>query len=480
MTQPMKSDHGHAHGAGFPQDLLSYFGSFDAMNETPRKTLEEMQLEVLKKRFEDLRDRIPVLKKLADSQGVKEIRDLDDAVPLLFSHTTYKSYPVSFLEKNKFQQLTQWLNKLTITDLSGVDVSKCGGIDEWIQTIDRETGLMLRHTSGTSGVMSFIPRTARETETHFLNLLFNVFGVSGELPPTRQTPFSMDVVFPSYRSGNYGTIKTNDLYLKYIAGGDERKFHVLYPRHQSSDMLFLAGRIAAAKANGELDRLELSPALLARKSEYDEIQKNMGRDMEKFMAHTVKNLKGRRIYATIMNNQLNSISQEGLARGMKGVFAPDSVILTGGGAKGQVLPPDWKEKAKEFCGVSAIVHSYGMSEIMANHMMCSHDRYHMGVTAILFILDPDTGAALPRKGVQTGRAAFFDLVADTYWGGFVSGDEITVDWDGTCKCGRKTVHISPAIERYSVKRGGDDKITCAAAADAHDEALNYLTQFDTH
>jgi hypothetical protein len=52
-----------------------------------------------------------------------------------------------------------------------------------------------------------------------------------------------------------------------------------------------------------------------------------------------------------------------------------------------------------------------------------------------------------------------------------------VDWE-PCACGQTSPHIHEHIERYSEKRGGgDDKITCAAAADAHDNALRFLNEF---
>ncbi|HMK85902.1 MAG TPA: hypothetical protein VK437_08095, partial [Steroidobacteraceae bacterium] len=31
--------------------------------------------------------------------------------------------------------------------------------------------------------------------------------------------------------------------------------------------------------------------------------------------------------------------------------------------------------------------------------------------------------SLPRTGVQQGRMVLFDLLAETYWGGFISGDK---------------------------------------------------------
>ena len=94
-----------------------------------------------------------------------------------------------------------------------------------------------------------------------------------------------------------------------------------------------------------------------------------------------------------------------------------------------------------------------------------------------FVLDPDTGENLPRTGRVTGRAAFFDLGAECHWGGFITGDEITVNWTDFCSCGRQSHFIEGQIERYSDKRGGDDKINCAATENAHKEALDFLTDF---
>ncbi|MCY1302249.1 hypothetical protein D9M70_518980 [compost metagenome] len=94
------------------------------------------------------------------------------------------------------------------------------------------------------------------------------------------------------------------------------------------------------------------------------------------------------------------------------------------------------------------------------------------------MLDPETGKALPRTGRQTGRAAFFDLGADLRWGGFITGDEITVEWDKPCACGRPSRYVAGAIQRYSDKNGGDDKITCAASEQSHREAMDFLNTLE--
>jgi hypothetical protein len=120
--------------------------------------------------------------------------------------------------------------------------------------------------------------------------------------------------------------------------------------------------------------------------------------------------------------------------------------------------------------------AYAMSEVQAVHLMCERERYHFALSVIPFVPDPDTGAALPRRGTVTGRPAFFDLSARTRWGGFVTGDRITVDWDNVCKCGRTSAYIVGGIERYSDLEGGDDKITCAATESAHLDAMEFRTR----
>ena len=459
-------------------DPATFFDrSESAMHSIPRDTHDEMLLIGLAKRLAQQRDRVPMLKKLADEQRVDEITALDDAVPLLFSHAVYKSYPISLLEKNQFSKLMTWFQKLTSVDLSHVDVSQCQGIDDWIRALDEQSNIRIRHSSGTTGHMSFIPRTDVESAKHFYSMVIGIFDPVGIRVPTPDEPLNMHLVVPQFRYGNTALCRTNDFFSAAIGGGDESRLHYLYPTRQSSDLMFLAGRLRAAQALGETQRLSqtLSPALLSRKSEFESLAKNQARDMETFFSSVIDDLRGQTIYAMGTWNVLYNLANAGLERGVRGVLAPDSVITTGGGAKGQVVPPDWEEKVVEFLGVPRLRHGYGMTEVMGQHKLCTEQRFHIEPWIILYVLDPDTGAPLPREGTQTGRAAYFDLLNETSWGGFVTGDEVTVEWTEPCACGRTTAHIARKIERYSEQRGGDDKISCAAAADAHDAALNFLT-----
>jgi hypothetical protein len=170
------------------------------------------------------------------------------------------------------------------------------------------------------------------------------------------------------------------------------------------------------------------------------------------------------------------LAVEGLKRGVKNVFAKDSAILTGGGLKGFVLPDGYMDVIQEFLGVDRIQEGYGMSEISAFHWACDEKHYHVQPWVIPFLLDPDTSEPLPREGVRTGRAAFYDFLNNSHWGGIISGDEITIDWNTPCRCGLASVHIAHEIMRYSEKQGvEDDRISCSATEEVKSEALRFLS-----
>ena len=75
-------------------DPIGFFGeSLTQMHSIPRVELEVLQRKAMSIRFQQHRDSIEMLRKLADRLGITELDDLNDVVPLFFSHTAFKSYP---------------------------------------------------------------------------------------------------------------------------------------------------------------------------------------------------------------------------------------------------------------------------------------------------------------------------------------------------------------------------------------------------
>ena len=467
-------------GNAFADDPTEYFDySYTRMHSIPRAELEALQLAALKYRFDNFYNTVPMVKKLADKQHLDSIEKIDDVVPMLFEHTMYKSYPPSLLENNRFDQLTRWLDKLTSHDLSILDTSGCDSVGAWIELLDQKSPLKINHSSGTSGVMSFNPISKEEYRLFGKSWPICYFQEFGDPPadPSDYIP-NVHVISPGFRFGANAFIRGTDMFAEFVAGAEDR-VHTLYPGRLDSDVLYLAARIRAAKAKGDLHRLEINPGLLLRQKEFESAQANMPNEMESFFRRIVDDLKGQRVFALTTWNMIYDLAQDGLKRGIRGVFSPDSVIVSGGGAKGMVRPDDWAVPVCEFTGVSRLKGGYSMSELCGTHVTCDYNHYHLAPWIITYVLDPDTSKLLPRHGVVTGRAAFYDLLANSHWGGFITGDEITVHWDDACPCGSSSAYLEDKIERYSEKRGGDDKISCAATPEAHSEAMDFLTQFDS-
>ena len=101
----------------------------------PAADIARIQLAGLRRRFEELRDRLPPLRKLAEENGVTAINEINDAAALLFKHSVYKSYPASLIEKNRFDRLTQWLGNLTTEDLSVVRTEGIESIGDWLDAV---------------------------------------------------------------------------------------------------------------------------------------------------------------------------------------------------------------------------------------------------------------------------------------------------------------------------------------------------------
>jgi hypothetical protein len=430
------------------------------------------------KRFAELRPKVAMLDKLAREQGIDTVTCADDAVPLLLPHTVYKSYPLSYLENYRFDKLTKWLSGLTASDLSGVDATGIESIDDWIDELDAKTDLLVTHSSGTTGKLSFLPRNKHQSrETVRLYAIFwRDFLGAGSGPDMLKDRLPM--INPGFRHGAGMGQRMATLQIEMLAGSDDNAL-LLYPDERlSADVLSLSGRIRTAEANGELGSLRIPQALLRRRDEFIAREKERPTAMAKFFENARTRFGGQDVCIGAMYGQLYDWAVDGLEQGHKHIFGPNSFASSGGGKKGRVFPDDWKETIEEFLGFPLKNEIYAMSECMVPSALCEHDKYHFPPMAVPYLLDPKTGALLPRKDGTTGRMAVFDLLPDTYWAGFVSGDEVTAGgWEKPCACGRTGFYVDSSIRRYSEQEGGDDKVMCSGAPEAHDKALDFLANY---
>jgi hypothetical protein len=169
--------------------------------------------------------------------------------------------------------------------------------------------------------------------------------------------------------------------------------------------------------------------------------------------------------------------EAGRQMGISRVFGSGSVLVTGGGTKGRDLPVGWRHSICEFLGFDRYMESYAMTELIAGCPRCESGNFHVPPVIIPFVLDPVTGIPLDRALRATGRFAFFDLLAESTWSAISTGDEVTLSGrDESCECGRAGRFVYSDIRRYGALDGGDDKVLCGGANDAHASAAALLAR----
>ena len=459
-------------------DPYEHFGYHNTkIHSMPREEVEAVQLTAMNLRLAERRDQIQMLAKLADGQGIDSVGSFDEMAPLLMPHDIYKSYPTSLLAKQKFGKLTGWLSKLTRYSPEDVDVSDCDSIDSWLTKIRDETNLDVGASSGSSGTCSFYPKSKRDYFLSMMGLRVQLAQKFGEDPKPGDIEDKIHAIIPLYKDGHASMGSFGKYSCEVFAKGDPDYWHYCFDFKLSSDLMWLAARLRAAQAKGDTTKVDVPPSLLARREEWEKSQREMPAQQLAFVNRMVKELAGERVFVMSTSNLLYQVAKRGLEEGVSGVFAPDSVFMGGGGAKGVPLPDDLEEVICKFFNTDRMISSYGMTEMNSFSVLCDHDRYHILPWVTPYLLDLETGQPLPRTGRQEGRASFFDMTADSCWGGLVTGDVVSIDWDTPCECGRTTYAMEKQINRVSEIQGGDDKISCAATPQAQADAMDFLTGF---
>lgn len=416
-----------------------------------RRDLETLWLQAANERLAQQRQRIPVLARHVEDLGIDEIRSFDDLVPLLFAHSTYKSYPEIFVSKGRWYQMNRWLNTVS-SERIDVDVSSVRNQDDWVQRL-HSAGHIVLVSSGTTGKNSFLPAT--ETDTEFsLRALVAAFGSQRNIVPNQDR--AVFVLGPKYGP------QRSALHFRTVAerfGRPEARFFL------TEEPVGVTGMSQAAELRRRIAAGTAKPSEIA---ELERQAKTSQQDAARRLDTLIDELLSHRSEPMIIAGfwaQYWTIIERARTRGVKpGEFHPGTIITGGGGTKGADLPDDYEKQILEFFGISRdnVQSGYGMSELSAACYEMG-GRYRPPPWVIPMVLDDSGGKLLPLEGDSVeGRFGFFDTALDGRWGGVVTGDRVTADL--------RTPNLSVvpgSIIRYSVLDGGDDRLTCAGTIDAY-------------
>ena len=420
----------------------------------PAAQVRELQLEAARESFAAHRERVPLLRRRAAETEVARIRSAADLVPLLFSHTSYKSYSLSWITGGRWDRMTQWYGTVSTLDPKDVDVEGVADVDDWIGRL-AAAGHTAYITSGTSGKCSFLNCTA--ADLGFLGAIARrLTGWPDPLEPvaTRRG---------YHLAPKRGAMRSIDGFLMHsevFARPGETVYLTEEPLRVAEIMH--AGLLRRGMAEGTATPRDITA--------FEEASRLREAQMTAAVEAVVDDLLDHRREPLLICGmwlQQFAVVQAGRARGVPdGEFHPDTLVVVGGGNKGLTLPEDYQQQIFGFYGPVRRTRSYGMTELQGSCHACERGRYHVPPWILPLILDePGERLLNPEAGTVEGRFAFLDLSIEGRWGGLITGDRVTADFS-PCACGRSGPAILPEIRRYG-ELGGDDKINCAATLDSY-------------
>lgn len=440
-------------------EIRSLLNSAAPYHDAPAN-LREIQLEALRERFTEKRQQIRVLDRTAKTSGVDAIDRLEDVVPLLFAHTTYKSYPETFIDNKQWSNMNAWLQTLSSFPVRDVDVEGVQDADEWMVRL-RAAGHHVFASSGTSGKCSFLDQTAADAQDALKIWELGVKQAWAPVVPANDRPAF--VFFPPIGSHRYCQAN-GDVYRQHVAPPGELYFLSEEPLRCQPGIR--AGQVRRALAAGNA----LPGEVAAIEAESRAMAEKMSGAMAG-IADRIFELRHQPICLMAMWGPLYELVEALRARGLKdGDFHPDTVISMGGGVKGARLPVDFREQIHRFFGVPATSYfsTYGMVEVAGlfpyRHELDAFVTPPWLVPLVLDkagekLLNPEDGG-----GVVEGRLALFDLLSEARWGGVISGDKVQVDFT---RAGGFTGPLIRSVARYQDLEEGEDKLSCAGTMDGY-------------
>ncbi|TAK69695.1 MAG: hypothetical protein EPO13_07525 [Actinomycetota bacterium] len=423
--------------------------------------IAQLRLQAISDRFEEHREKIPVLARRAADGGVDAIRSRADVVPLLFSHTTYKSYPETFVRQGRWDRMTTWLKTLSAVDGDEVNVEGVKDVDDWLDRL-ADAGHFIVASSGTTGKSSFLDNSAKDIE-RIQYIPQKTFAWPRQIPHDNSRMLvSMGRTVKGRFRGYYNHIGRT----KYLAKPDAS-----YSIDEAAPLAELS-RLAALRA-----AIGAGTATPSDVQEYEGLSRGADERLFASLGRLAEIIVERHDEPMLIMGlwpyayQMVEVARK---RGWESANAhPDTVLGLGGGTKGVALPPDYREQVMKWFAPARQCDQYGMSEMSGFALMCEAGFYHWPAWIELLMVDESGEKLLPNEGKVTGRVALFDPVYEGHWGALATGDLANVDF-GRCACGRPGPTVEDNVTRYGAgSAAGDDKLTCAASVDAYiREAIN--------
>jgi hypothetical protein len=281
--------------------------------------LRPLHIAAAQESFEEKRGKIPVLEKRAKDSGINAIRSLDDMVPLLFSHTNYKSYPASFLAQKRWKQLLQWLSLISTPNYDDVDVEGIADVDEFLDRLWAKN-YCVNTSSGTGGKISLLPKSKADMD--FLKeFVWHHRQMEAGLEPKNQFHFFH---FGPVK-GTYAAANTAAYNIEGFARPDSTYVLIDEPMHNSAIMRMAEMRKRMADGEAKPDEITAFEAQAAAQG------KRFSARFD-WMVDRLIEVRHERVWINAMIAQSWDLMQRMKAKGIQTAgLGPGSIVSGGGG-----------------------------------------------------------------------------------------------------------------------------------------------------
>jgi hypothetical protein len=441
--------------ASATQHLMELMGS-DACYDVAPAELLPLQIEAANERLASQIDKIGLLKNRAESGNISVLEKPADLVPLLFAHTTYKSYSEGWLTERQWDRMGRWLNTVSTRPVQNINFDGVETLDGWIKQLE-SIGHHLSCSSGTTGKPAMLSGTEGDIDFSAKNNAAGMVWTLALKPSSERKFFGIG---PQFAAPRENAIK--DAMIAAIAPDVEPFLFGTAPITVGAmvEMIVLHRKISDGTAR---------PSELA---EFERLATQRGAEMNEAAEKAVDALidaRQRPIMISGMYGQLYPIAEAVREKGFSGTdFHADNSMFVAGGLKGATLPENYREYILETFDIASerMYHTYSMREINTTFPLCTAERYHIPPWVIALPLDASGEELLDAgDGEIEGRAAFVDLSIEGRWGGIISGDKVSISF-AKCPCGHQGPTVGREIMRFSDLPDGD-KISCAGSIDAY-------------
>jgi hypothetical protein len=446
-------------------ELMGLMLEDDPFVDDGRGDLEDLRLAAANERFAEQRPLVRALDLRASDLGIDRFKSREELVPLLFAHSVYKSYPESFVTQGRWKQMSVWLNTVATGQITDVDVSACVDVDDWLDRLNA-AGHRIVVSSGTSGKNSFL--VMDDTDLAFNSKVsVDLYGYPYRVPKLHDRPVTL-----------MAPAKVRMRYAFALKAYSEAFARPGATHSLTDEPVLVADTLKMATMRRAMTDGTASPSDIAA---FEAEMAKRGETMSANIAALAELVLNYRHEPQLLLGPWAMawrIMEAAHAAGIAdGTFHPDTVISIAGGLKGLTLPDDYRQQMDRFLGPVHRPMLYSMSEQSIIAPMCEAGLYHWPKALMLFILDESGEQQLPIGFDRrvTGRVGAYDPIWHGRWGGIVTGDKVTANYN-PCRCGRIGPTIEDSIVRYSeLSAGGDDKLTCGGTIEEYIRGITSQT-----